>query len=75
MICAGVVQRTEWVNSGGDLGLLRWVNLAENTVIAIAWPDRGRENDPEALGLAVHHQGPTFFNAYCQAATYLVDWD
>ena len=34
--------------------------------------DRGKSNDPESLGLAFH-QDPTFINAYCQAATSLVD--
>ena len=37
--------------------------------------DRGAGNDPEALGIAFHHQGPTFINAYYQAATSLVDQD
>ena len=32
----------------------------------------GAGNDPEASGLAFR-QGPTFINAYCQAATNLVD--
>ena len=41
----------------------------------IAYPDRGAGNDPEALGLAFHHQGPTFINAYHQAATDMVNWD
>ena len=39
-----------------------------------ARPDRGAGNDSEALGLVFHH-GPTFVNAYCQAATNLVDRD
>ena len=39
----------------------------------VAFPDRGAGNDPQALGLAFHHQGPTFINLYCQAATNLVD--
>ena len=42
------------------------------TTLVVALPDRGAGNDPEALGLAFHHQGPTFINAYCQAATNLV---
>ena len=29
----------------------------------------------EALGLALHHHGPTLINTYCQAATNLVDGD
>ena len=48
---------------------------AEKTIIVVAWPDRGADNDPEALGLTFHHQGPTFINAYCQAATNLADRD
>ena len=35
--------------------------------------DQGKGTDPEALGLAFHHPSPTFINAYCQAATNLVD--
>ena len=27
----------------------------------------------KALGLAFHHQGPIVINAYCQAATNLID--
>ena len=34
-------------------------------------PDWGADNDPEALGLAFHHQGPTFINACCQ---YCMIW-
>ena len=49
--------------------------LAKNTIIVVAWLDRGAGNDAEALGLASHHQGPTLVNAYCQAATSLVDRD
>ena len=29
-------------------------------MIVIACPDEGVGTDPEALGLAFHHQGPTF---------------
>ena len=29
-------------------------------MIVIACPDQGAGNDPEALGLAFYHQGPTF---------------
>ena len=29
-------------------------------MIVIACPDQGTGNDPEALGLAFLHQGPTF---------------
>ena len=30
--------------------------------------------DPEALGLALHHHGPTFINAHQQTATnWLID--
>ena len=34
-------------------------------MIVAVCPDRGEGNDPEALGLACHHQGPIFINAYC----------
>ena len=33
--------------------------------IVVACPDRGAVNDPKALGLSFHHQGPTFTSAYC----------
>ena len=36
------------------------VNKKQTTMIVIACPDQGAGNDPEALGLAFHHQGPTF---------------
>ena len=42
------------------------------TIIVVVCPDRGAGNDPEAVGLNFH-QCPTFINAYCQAATSLVD--
>ena len=29
-------------------------------MIVIAYPDQGAGTDPEAFGLAFHHQGPTF---------------
>ena len=38
-------------------------------------PDRGACNGPEPLGLGFCHQSSTFINAYCQAATSLVDRD
>ena len=39
--------RKNWLNFGGDLGILRWVNEQKNTVIVVAYPDRGAGNDPE----------------------------
>ena len=42
--------------------------------MVVAWHDWGAGNDPEALGLALH-QGSTFINAYCQAATNQIDRD
>ena len=36
-----------WLNFGGDLGIVRWVNEKKNTVIVVAYPDRGEGNDPE----------------------------
>ena len=41
--------------------------------MVVVCPDFGAGNEPEALELALHHLGPTFINAYCQAATNLVD--
>ena len=31
--------------NGGDLGILRWVNEQKNTIIVVAYPDRGAGND------------------------------
>ena len=64
-----------WLNFGGDLSLLRWVNEQNNTLIVVAWPERAADNDPKALELHFHHQSSTFITAYCQAATNLVDQD
>ena len=36
-----------WLNFGGDLGILRWVNEQKNTIIVVAYPDRGACNDPK----------------------------
>ena len=36
-----------WLNFGGDLGIVRWVNEPKNTVLVVAYPDRGEGNDPE----------------------------
>ena len=47
----------------------------QKSIIVVAYPDRGAVNDPGALGLAFHHQGLTFINAYCHSATNLVDRD
>ena len=46
--------------------------LAKNSIIVVACPDQVEGKDPEALGLALHQQGPIFVNAFCQAATDLV---
>ena len=39
--------RKNWLNFGGDLGIVRWVNEQKTTVIVVAYPDRGAGNDPE----------------------------
>ena len=31
--------------------------------MAAAYPDQGAGNDPEPLGLALHHHGPTFISS------------
>ena len=46
-----------WLNFGGDMGILRWVNEQKNTIIVVAYPDRGTGYDPKHLSLAFHHQG------------------
>ena len=43
--------RKNWLNFGGDLGIVRWVNEQKNTVIVVAYPDRGAGNDPEPFFL------------------------
>ena len=60
-----------WLNVGGDLGILRWVNEHKNTIIVVAYPDRGAGNDPKLFffwgwgvgggGVVFHHQGSTIF--------------
>ena len=50
-----------WLNFGGDLGIPRWVN-EQNTTIVVPYPDRGSGNDTKPLGLAVHHQGSTLLH-------------
>ena len=39
--------RKNWLNFGGDLGIVRWVNEQKNSVIVVAYPDRRAGNDPE----------------------------
>ena len=39
--------RKNWLKFGGDLGIVRWVNEQTNTVIVVAYPDRGTGNDPD----------------------------
>ena len=64
--------RKNWLNCGGDLGLLR---NEQKTIIVVASPDLGADNVQEAMGLASHHNNPTVINAYCQAVTNLIDRD
>ena len=33
--------RKNWLNFGGDLGIVRWVNEQKNTILVVAYPDRG----------------------------------
>ena len=47
----------------------------KNLIVVEVCYDQGEGTDPEALGQAFHHQGPTFIKAYCQAVTSLVDQD
>ena len=60
----GVLGNTmkNWLNVGGDLGILRWVNEHKTTLIVVAYPDRGSGNEPKPLGLAFHHQGSTLLH-------------
>ena len=59
---------TNWLNFGGNLGILRWVNEQKQPIIVVAHPDRGAGNDPffrgggggGVEGVAFHHQGSTF---------------
>ena len=40
--------RKNWLHFGGDLGIVRWVNEQnKNTIIVVAYPDRGAGNNPE----------------------------
>ena len=56
-----MVVKGRTLNFGGDLDLLRRVN-EHNTSIIAACHDLGEDNDPEALWLAFHLQGPTFIS-------------
>ena len=38
-----------WLNFGGNLGILKWVNEQKNTKIVVAYPDRGAGNDPKLV--------------------------
>ena len=58
-----------WLNFGGDLGIVRWVNEQKNTIIVVAYPDRGEGNDPEPFffffffsggWVVFHNEGSTF---------------
>ena len=63
-----MAKRKKLLNFGGNLGLLRFGKKnTKNSNTVAACCGRSKGNDPEALGLAFHHQGPTFINAYCQA--------
>ena len=48
----GVLGNTmkNWLNFGGDLGYSKMSKWAKNTVIVVAYPDRGAGNDPKPLG-------------------------
>ena len=58
MVLGSIVKN--WLNFGGDLGVLKWVKEQKKpTIIAVVYPDHGagRPNDPEPLALVFHHQG------------------
>ena len=47
-----------------------WVlTIDQKKVIVVACLYGGAGNDPEALGIAFHHQGSTFINVYCSYCT------
>ena len=46
-----------------------------NNSCSILWSRFRQWSMATSLGLAFHHQDPTFINAYCQAATNEVDQD
>ena len=66
----GVLSSTKknWLNFGGDLGIVRWVNEQKTTIIVVAYPDRRARNDPEPFfffflwggGGVFHNQGSTY---------------
>ena len=67
-----VLSRKNWLNFGGDLGIVRWVNEQKTSIIVVAYPDRGTGNDLEPFffffffflgkggGGVFHNQGSTF---------------
>ena len=50
---------------GCNFGLFGRVNEQKSSVIVAICSYRVVCNDPEALGLAFYHQGPTFIKLYC----------
>ena len=59
--------KKNWLNFGGDLGIVRWVNEQKNTVIVVAYPDCRAGNDPEPFfffffrgWVVFRNQGSTF---------------
>ena len=56
---SGVGKRKNKLNFSSDQCL--WlINLTD----CLACPEQGAGNDPDALGIAFYHQGPTFINSY-----------
>ena len=60
-----------WLNFGGDLGILRWANEQKKpTIIVVGYPDHGAGNDPIFFfffnfflgGIDFHHQVSTFLH-------------
>ena len=49
--------RKNWLNFGGDLGTVRWANEQKNTIIVVAYPDRGAGDDPEPFFFFLGEQG------------------
>ena len=53
-----------WLNFGGDPGLLRWVNEQKNTIIVVAYPDRGADNGPKLFFLRGGSLSPPRLNIF-----------
>ena len=61
-----------WLNFGGDLDIVRWVNEQKNTVIVVAYPDRGEGNDPELFFFFFFFRGCREMGLLCNIVSLIL---